>query len=424
MYKAIVCKLDEVNDHPNADFIAIGVVRGHNVIIGKDQKKGDLGIFFSPEGQLSEEFCEFHDLCARHDPETGKKVGGGFFDKNRRVRAQSFRGVKSEGFWMPVQQLNDYYSTTFSEGYTFEGTADKYAAYNDKPLCKKYETPATIRARANKARTDIEQHIIGFLKHVDTAQLRLEWDSIPDGSLLTITEKLHGTSHRVGHVIVKIDLSWWQRAINKITSILGYTIFKTERWQIVHGTRNTIVDKNSKGYYGSEAWRIDTIGDLDLNRGEVIYGELVGYTPNDKSIMNEQDTLPELRSEYPEKMVYSYGCTPEQAEFYVYRITQDGKDLSDEDLLQRCDDLGLSAVPYINILMLSDDNKQSVREYLNAVTAGSSMLCDDHIREGIVVRVTTPDRITYFLKNKSYEFGRMEGYIKDKSEYVDREEIA
>ncbi len=421
MYKAIVCKLNEVNNHPNADRIAVGVVRGHNVIVDKNQKKGDLGIFFPPEGQLSEEFCEFHDLCARYDPETGKKIGGGFFDKSRRVRAQNFRGVKSEGFWMPVQQLNDYYNTTFAEGYTFEGTADKYAAYNDKPLCKKYETPATIRARANKARTDIEQHIVNFPKHVDTAQLRLEWDSIPDGSLLTITEKLHGTSHRVGHVLVKVDLPLWQRAINKIT---GYKVFKTERWQIVHGTRNTIVDKNSKGYYGSEAWRIDTVGDIDLSQGEILYGELVGYIPNNKSIMNEHDTLPELRKEgYPDKMVYSYGCLPGQAKFYVYRITQNSEDLSDEDLLQRCKCLGLEAVPYINILTLFDETKQSVYKYLSDVTTGCSMLCDNHIREGIVVRVTTPDGITYFLKNKSYNFGRMEGYIKDKPEYVDREEI-
>lgn len=419
-----MCKLHEVTDHPNADRIAVGVVRGHNVIVDKNQKKGDLGIFFPPEGQLSEEFCEFHDLCARYDPETGKKVGGGFFDKNRRVRAQSFRGVKSEGFWMPIQQLNDYYSTTFVEGYTFEGTADVYAMYNDKPLCKKYETPATIRARANKARTGIEQHIIGFPKHVDTTQLRLEWDSIPGGSILTITEKLHGTSHRVGHALVKVDLPLWRKAINKVTSLFGYTVFETEKWQIVHGTRNTIIDKNSKGYYGSEAWRLDTIGDLDLNRGEVVYGELVGYTPNGKSIMNEQETLPELLHEYPEKMVYSYGCAPGQARFYVYRITQNGNDLSYEDLLQRCEELGLKAVPHINILMLSDDNKQSVLVYLNDITAGSSMLCDDHIREGIVVRVTTPDGITYFLKNKSYEFGRMEGYIKDTADYVDREEIA
>jgi hypothetical protein len=428
-YKAVITRI-KVAPHPNADRIAVGDCFGNKVIVSKDTKTGDLGIFFPVEGQLSNEFCQFHDLIARYDTETKKKIGGGFFDKNRRVRAQNFRGVKSEGFWMPIERLYEYFGIDdLYEGMVFDNKGpDDYSGFTTgdgtwHPLCRKYETPATIRAKNNKARQAVESRVINFPRHLDTEQLRYEWDNIPVGSRLDISEKVHGTSHRVAYTKVRQDITWWQRIVNR-----GFNnAFPEYIWQTVHGTRNTFVDSTSKGYYGSEAWRIDTIDGIDLNKGEVVYGELVGYTPNGP-IMNTQTTLPELRKQYPERMVYSYGCEPGEARFLIYRIVQynnnEAYELSWDQVVDRAKEMGFDTVPDHTKFILTEENRASLREFIEDTTFGPSYLDSRHIREGVVVRVTTPDGSVYFLKNKSFEFGRMEGYIKDSAEYVDREEIA
>ena len=46
-----------------------------------------------------------------------------------------------------------------------------------------------------------------------------------------------------------------------------------------------------------------------------------------------------------------------------------------------------------------------------------------HIREGVVIRIESEEGITW-LKEKSWVFGVLEGYLKDKEDYVDTEESA
>lgn len=97
-YQAVVCELRNTRKHPNADRIKLATVLGNQVVIGLEHRDGEVGIFFPVDGQLSEQFCTAHDLVRRKDPVTGENVGG-FFNKNRKVRAQKFRGQISEGGW-------------------------------------------------------------------------------------------------------------------------------------------------------------------------------------------------------------------------------------------------------------------------------------------------------------------------------------
>ena len=103
MYKAIITPIVNIRNHPNGDYINLGTASGYQVIIGKDTKEGVLGVFFPTDGQLSHEMCVNNSLYSTN-PKTGKKMGG-FFGKNRKVRAQRFRGEISEGFWMPLSGL-------------------------------------------------------------------------------------------------------------------------------------------------------------------------------------------------------------------------------------------------------------------------------------------------------------------------------
>jgi hypothetical protein len=54
---------------------------------------------------------------------------------------------------------------------------------------------------------------------------------------------------------------------------------------------------------------------------------------------------------------------------------------------------------------------------------GGSVLDASHIREGVVLRVESVQGPN-FIKSKSWEFKVLEGIIKDRTDYVDAEEIS
>ncbi len=188
-YSAVVCKIT-VRPHPDADRLQIGTVCCVNVIVGLDTKEGDIGLYFAPDGQLSEEFAEANDLVGKTDPETGKKTGG-YFGKNRRVRAQKFRGVNSYGFWIPLDSLKiiegvpKYAIDKLKEG-------DCINQFYGFFLCNKYITPATMKALKSKVGVVRRANSL-FAKHFDTEHLIKYLDKIPYAAVIYLSEKLHGT---------------------------------------------------------------------------------------------------------------------------------------------------------------------------------------------------------------------------------------
>jgi hypothetical protein len=169
-YKAIVAQLTNLRKFEKADFLQVATVAGHQVVVGIDQKEGDLGVFFPTDGQLSHEMCVYNDLyteSAMNDlaipPERRAKPG--FFDLKRRVRAQRFRGEKSDGYWTTLDSLawTGYDVSLLKAG-------DVFTELNEKQICNKYFSPATIRAM--KAGQQKAVPDVTFPKHVDTEQFR------------------------------------------------------------------------------------------------------------------------------------------------------------------------------------------------------------------------------------------------------------
>jgi hypothetical protein len=420
-YSAVVAKV-QTRPHPNADRLQLGLVKGYQVVIGLDVVDGTLGVFFASDGQLSEEMCAANDLVGYTDPETGEKKGG-FFPKSRRVRAQNFRGVKSDGYWTTLDHLafTGYDVSRLGEG-------DEFTELNGVPVCNKYYTPATLRAMQKGGVQRRENSL--FHKHVETAQLKREVDAIPGGSIITITEKLHGTSGRFGYVLDDVEQpqTWLQRLLRRPK--------RTERqYRHLLGTRNTILaDRSVTSFYGSEEFRWESVAKLEgnLHKGEVIYYELTGYSALGSPIMGQHSTSHDkaLRKQYGDFMTYSYGQPDGTCGLWVYRITRTNEDgnvieLSWPQVKKRCDELGLSYVPeYGNQLMFWAHEREELLALTADLGEGASTLDPRHIREGVVVRVDDPLGDTRFLKAKSHTFGVCEGYIKEDDDYVDTEEIA
>lgn len=179
-----------------------------------------------------------------------------------------------------------------------------------------------------------------------------------------------------------------------------------------------------------------------LHKGEIVYGEIVGYTHTGAPIMGEHDTsqLSDIKKKYGKKMTYAYGNVQGNCEFYVYRIArvnEDGffVDLSWPQVKARCAEIGLKTVPEMvhehTPFIYNKPNTMGFGEpwvdllkVADELMEGPSMLDESHIREGVVFRVESPDGKTEFFKSKSFTFGVLEGYLKNKDDYIDTEEIA
>lgn len=65
MYKAYITELKNVRKHPNADRLQLGDCFGNTVCVSLDFFEGQIGVYFPTDGQLSEEFCEQHNLVRK-----------------------------------------------------------------------------------------------------------------------------------------------------------------------------------------------------------------------------------------------------------------------------------------------------------------------------------------------------------------------
>jgi RNA ligase (TIGR02306 family) len=435
MYNAIISIVSEIKPHSNADRLELAIVRGTQVVVGKDNfKVGDLCILFPVDGILSPEYCEANNLYAGKD-EQGNHTGGYFKRNKARVVAQNFRREKSEGYVAPLSSL-DFVKPNKSE--FVDGFA--FSEINGITICTKYINPATLRRMKERRSSAKRGETEMFRKHFDTPQLKFYIDNIPENTYVYVTEKCHGTSQRYGYVLEQqeVPLSKTMKVIDRVLRWFGKSVSKkvNSAWTHLNGTRNVILEEGKAGFYGdSEGFRWEVIKPFEgnLRKGETIFFEVVGFCNSSTSIMPrvETDILKDKKiiTQYGPEMVYYYGTNPEipgrEFDVYVYRITittEDGHsiDLPWNSVKKRCEELGVKHVPELAKLHY-DGNKEVLMGLVDELLEGPSTIDRRHIREGVCLRVDGLEKAQIY-KAKSFTFGVLEGYIKDREDVVDMEE--
>ena len=426
-YKAIIATIKSVEPIPNADRIQIAKVMGENCIVSKDWEVGMMGVFFPAGCQLSEKYCEFNNLY-RNSKKNTDNTKQGFFEDNRRVRAQPFLKVRSEGFFAGLESLS--FATDISklkEGQSFEDI-------DGVNICKKFliqvKTPnSQKKAIKKKAVPDFEQH-------VDTAQFKYAERQLEEGDLISIQAKVHGTSARYGYHLVTPPLSKWK---SKINSLLPWNVFKNKaKYEYVAGTRRVILDSPAKeGFHGSEQYRFDVLETLKpfLEKGMTVYGEIAGYA-NGKPIMSNHSTKDlkdkKITKKYGENITYSYNCKEHEHRFHVYRITfttVDGNtiDFTQQQLVDWCANRNIKFAMDVCTPFIYNGNWEELSAKVESLTERPDVLGEDYIdpshpSEGVIVRVDRGTLTPLFLKSKSYIFKVMEGIASEKT--IDIEDVS
>jgi hypothetical protein len=308
-YAAEIVVLKNIRKHSNADRLQCVSINGNNVITSLTAQENDLYVFFPLECAISYDFLQitnsFRDSTLNVDP-----LKKGFFEMNCRVRAVRLRGEKSEGYIVPVSELEFFCKKFLNKNIQIseKHVGIPFDTLFEHQFCVKYipyrktENPQSVTKKQKKEKSFKRLIEDQFHLHPKTAHLKKDVDQISPDDYISITNKLHGCNFVVGNVLVQRKLSIFER----ILKFFRARIESTE-YGLVYSSRNVVknaYDKNlSTGYYKSDIWKI--VADKifpSLPKGVSVSGEIVGYTPNGAPIQKD----------------YDYGCQPNELDFWIF----------------------------------------------------------------------------------------------------------
>ena len=462
MYQAYITQIKNLRPHPNADRLDLGECFGNTVCVGRwEYAEGDLVVYFPTDGQLSEEFCEQHNLVRRKD-DSGNNIGGYLDPAKRNVKAISLRGEKSDGLVMPLKSLE--YTGVDIHGLE---VGFCFTTVNGKEICCKYIPRKSGRAAAGGANRTRKKKVPTaplFAEHADTEQLAYNLSAFRPGDEIEITLKMHGTSQRTGYLPV---LQGYRRTIwDRLFRREGEPIYD---YGYVSGTRRTVLEDFDGGYYGSNEFRETHSKQFEgkLWKGETVYYEVVGFTTSGAPIMgdgNNEKLGKDFVKQYGKITTFSYGCDPHprsnkythgtaeifgheipciyaepqkllpQSDCYVYRMTMTNPDgqvveYTPDFMRYRCEQMGVKTVPVFDKFTIAtnavarayQEPGDYVKERAERYYDGPDPVGKTHVREGVVVRIVNRPKFTAF-KHKNFAFKVIEGIIKDTADAPDMEE--
>ena len=455
-YTGFVCQIKNLRNHPNGDNLYLGECFGNTVAVSRNgYTPGMTGVYFPTDGQLSVEFATKNNLLRLRDENGHSIPGGGYMDPDKRnVTAIKLRGEKSDGLFLPLSCL-DY---CFEDGAAAHlKIGDTISVVNGHDICTKYIPRSNKRVgrptdgnRTRKRKVPIAPL---FVEHADTEQLAYNLGAFRPGDEIEITLKMHGTSQRTGFLPV---FSGYRRTI-------WYKLFRRDgepiySYDLVTGTRRTVINGEDGGFYGSHAFRMPhaELFRGKLWKGETVYYEVVGFTDTGTPIMaecgNKKLNDKEFVKQYGQTTTFSYGCARQpiagmadpndpntvfvapQSDIYVYRMTMTNEDgniveYTPDFMRYRCEQMGVKTVPvFAKVILPSEeyfDDEHPVGEYVKAMAEqyydGPDPIGKTHIREGVVVRILNKPKFCAY-KHKNWYFKALEGIVKVEAEAPDMEE--
>lgn len=367
-FKVPLLQITEIHNHPNADRLELAIVAESPVVVGKGQYRVGDTVVYVPIGSVLPPAIKDRLL-------QNSKISLG-----NKIKAVRIRGIVSQGLILDPKEHN----IASAIGALTVGEAVDVSKELD---IKKYEeAERPISTGSGKTARKRPGNPL-FRYYTDIENVKHYPNVIPDGELVWITEKLHGTSFRCGW-FPKTTLTFWER-------VKKFFHRPIERYEFLYGSRKIDITA-SRGYigwygediYGSVAKKLDLANRIP--KGYAIYGEIVG---------------PGIQKNY------SYGY--KEPTLFVYDIldTENNIWLDAEEGSTMARMLGLATVP-----LLADAqpyNRQAIEEtYVN----GQLSVLDEIAREGVVVKPLR-DRIDNRVGRVIFKFINPEYLMKDTTEF-------
>lgn len=332
-YLSKIVEIKEFIKHPDpkVERIKCAVVDGFIITVGIDSEPGKY-VYFPVLAQINPNLLQYLNLY--RDKEKNKDPEKtGYFENKGIVKAINLRGVKSEGFLMPLIDLQNFIVDQVNvELLEPEANIEFDEVEHDGKtfwISKKYVAPSKIEYKPGipkwkKKKKGLNKIIDEqFRFHYDTVILKKCPHVIHPDDIIHISSKWHGTSGISAYVLCHKELTWKEKIAKWLT---GYSF---DTYDYVYSSRTVIKNPYynngvTEGYYGVDVWKYaDGYIRPFLEKGMTIYYEIVGYLPNGGMIQKDYDygCVPPVKvtdSEGNETVQYIQG---RQFKVYVYRIT-------------------------------------------------------------------------------------------------------
>lgn len=403
-YSATVVEIKTIVPLANCDNVVSVPIFGFSAIVGKEVKEGDVGIVFPAETQLSDSFCYENNLY-RHKEKNKDKTQAGYIEDNRRVRAVKFRGNTSSCLFMPLTSLD--YALDKKDTLKIGDEFDKLNGYD---ICNKYEVVKRV-GRGQNQQTKKESRVDAMYmpEHYSTENFYKNAFALDQSLDCIVTQKIHGTSIRIGNTIVKRKKS----IADRLASFIGAKIKQTD-YDYIYGSRKVIKDISNPDqlhYYATDIWTDEgqKLKGL-IPKNFLVYAELIGWTKDGAELQKN----------------YNYGIEKNTAELYVYRVAvvnEDGfvADLSWDMVKEFCTQRGIKYVPELfrcKLSYLTDNEFAETKKlmdvryfdtYKQALGLGEKQ---DLVDEGICIRIE--GLVPQIFKAKAPKFLEHETSLLDK----------
>ena len=341
-YRATFTKIDKVFPIEGADRLVRAVVCGRDVVISKDLPTNNIYVYIPVESSISHKYLSKNNLYRISSESyqlndnfnevtealnSGKTLGelsdmGGFFEKSGRVKQIRIRGVYSQGYLADIRSfqiaypiLDQFMIDEFEslEGETFDVIGDevfceKYIAGGKKPVEQKVNDQKHYQQRSKNLRKASILIPGQFKYHYDTTHFEDHYKEFRPTDDVTISVKLHGSSGIFANVLCykrPEDLNRFQRTL--------YWLWRPREYRLLYASRTKIrnekvydVPRDPNYFYGGDIWAPvrDLLADY-INRGRIVYGEIVGYVAGTTKMIQKG---------------HDYGCKPGEWKFMPYRI--------------------------------------------------------------------------------------------------------
>jgi hypothetical protein len=316
-YSATVVKIEDIVPIEGSDFLGTTVVAGYDIVVRKDQvKKGDIMIYCPIETKINSDFLKMNNLYEKAELNNNPNITG-YFNSSGRVRIIRLKKKPSMGVLFDPNDLKAWTSIDVSNISTYIGTSFDMI---DGNLFISVYMPPTKEEKIehknwrNKKLKKFDRIIPGtFFFHYDTAPLNRNIDKINPNDVITITEKMDGTSFILSNILTKRKLKLYE----KLGNFLHFTNYPTKEYCLIYSSRNVIknryINKNcGEGFYKTDIWK-DIAEKFGKYIGEniTVYGECVGYEPETSKLIQKKGNK-----------LYTYGCKIGQYKIMPYRITE------------------------------------------------------------------------------------------------------
>ena len=456
-YLAKIVRIENFKPHtdPEVTKLKCCVIDGFNIICGIDSEPG-LYVYFPTACCLNPDFLRYANLY-RHTELNADPEKSGMFEDNGRVKAIRLRGELSEGFILPAVTLENYILSVTNVDLTCkEGTEFDIVEHDGKTfwINKKY-IPKNTRTQGQGGSTRQAKQPKGLDKIIEN-QFRFHYDTtlikkcphvIHPEAIISITEKVHGTSGISAYVLCKQPLNWKQKIAKWLTGE------EFNKYDYLYSSRTVVKNKYynkkaSDGFYGVDVWKYaDDIIRPYLQKGMTVYYEIVGFLPNGGYIQKDYDygcMPPTTTNKFPDGEPRSHYITNPDGthtkyelgkhfDIYVYRVTLTNvagqvHEFSAKEVQQWCTTVGLQSVrewyygyakdlyPDINVKEHWNENfLQRLANDKQFHMELNSPSCSNKVpHEGIVIKMENMKSEAFKLK--CFKFLDKEGKALDKGE--------